>query len=98
MMAVIQLGGFQWKVSQGMKLWVPRLPYDPQTEITIDKVLLYQEGDKIEVGSPYLSKVIKAKVLGHAKGPKIKVFKKKRRKGYKKMYGFRPQVTQIEIL
>ncbi|MGQ9863091.1 MAG: 50S ribosomal protein L21 [Bacteroidia bacterium] len=98
MTAVIELAGFQWKVSPGMKLWVPRLPYDLQTEITLDKILLYQEGDTLEVGTPYVSKVLKAKVIDHAQGPKIKVFKKKRRKGYKKTYGFRPKLTQIEIL
>ena len=89
MLAIISLGGAQWKVSPGDRIVVNRLPYAEGEEFTISEVLLLEKDGEVQVGKPTLSYPIRAKVLEHVRGPKVRVFKKKRRKGYEKRIGHR---------
>jgi large subunit ribosomal protein L21 len=98
MFAVVDILGQQFKVSENTKYYVPRLKQEPESEITFDQVLLLSDGKETKVGSPVVKGAkVTAKVLSHLKDDKVIVFKKKRRKGYRKQNGHRQQLTRIEI-
>jgi large subunit ribosomal protein L21 len=97
MLAVIELGGTQWKVSPGDRIVVNRLPQPEGTEFTLSEVLLLEKDGQVQVGKPTLSYPIRVKVLEHVRGPKVRVFKKKRRKGYEKRIGHRQALSVVEI-
>ncbi|MBE0551261.1 MAG: 50S ribosomal protein L21, partial [Ignavibacterium sp.] len=78
--------------------YVPRLNQEPESEVTFDQVLLLSDGEETQVGSPVVKGAkVTAKVLSHLKDDKVLVFKKKRRKGYRKLNGHRQQLTRIEV-
>ena len=97
MYAVIATGGKQYKVSEGDTVRVEKLEGDVGSKVEISEVLMVG-GDDLKIGTP---NVEKAKVTGliveQGKAKKILVFKKKRRKGYKKMQGHRQQYTALKI-
>ncbi len=97
MLAIISLGGTQWKVSPGDRIVVNRLPYAEGEEFTISEVLLLEKDGAVQVGRPTLSYPVRVKVLEHVRGPKVRVFKKKRRKGYEKRIGHRQALSVVEI-
>lgn len=98
MYAVINIAGQQFKVSENKSYYVPKLSDDPESEITFDDVLLVGDDKKVKVGSPAVKGAkVQAKVIEHIKDDKIIVFKKKRRKSYRKFNGHRQQLTKIEV-
>ena len=98
MFAVVDILGQQFKVSENTKYYVPRLKQEPESEVTFDQVLLLSDGKETKVGSPVVKGAkVTAKVLSHLKDDKVLVFKKKRRKGYRKLNGHRLQLTRIEL-
>ncbi len=98
MFAVVKTGGKQYKVVPGEVLRVEKIDAEVGSEIELPDVLMVMDGDSIQVGEPLLDNaVVKAKVLEHGKSKKVIVFKKKRRKGYKKKVGHRQQFTTLEI-
>ena len=98
MYAVIETGGKQHKVEKGMILSVDLLKDDVGKKITFDNVLLYVDGDKVEVGQPYLSNVkVTAEVKDTIKGEKISILRFRRRKHSMIKIGHRSKFTQIEI-
>lgn len=98
MFAVVDILGQQFKVSENTKYYVPRLKQEPESEVTFDQVLLLSDGKETQVGSPVVKGAkVTAKVLSHLKDDKVLVFKKKRRKGYRKLNGHRQQLTRIEV-
>lgn len=98
MFAIVDIKGFQFKVEEKQKLYVPKINEDTGKKITFDKVLMFSPDDKsFEVGAPTLKRKVKATVLEHTKDDKIIVFKKKRRKGYKVRRGHKQEYTQISI-
>src|SRR5699024_9298728 len=98
MYAVIKTGGKQYRVSPGQKLKVEQIPADIGQEITLDQVLSVGEGDTIKVGTPYVSgAVVKATILAQGRHKKIKVFKMRRRKGYRRTQGHRQNYTELRI-
>ena len=98
MIAVIETGGKQYKVSVGDKLKVEKLVAEAGQDVSIDRVLMVADGDNVSVGKPVVEgSAVTAKVLSHGKHDKIKVFKMKRRKGYRKTQGHRQQYTELEI-
>lgn len=97
MYAIIELGGQQWKVSPGSQIAVNRLPYEEGSEFTLEQALLISDGTQVRVGTPYLPATIRAKVEKHLRAPKVVVFKKKRRKGYKRKKGHRQAMTLVTI-
>src|SRR5699024_2278448 len=98
MYAVIKTGGKQYRVSHGQKLTIEQIPADIGQEITLYKVLSVGEGDAIKVGAPYVDgATVKATVLAQGRHKKIKVFKMRRRKGYRRTQGHRQNYTELRI-
>ena len=98
MYAVVNIAGQQFKVFENNSYYVPKLSNEPESEITFDDVLLLGGDKKIKVGSPSIKGAkVEAKVLEHLKDDKVIVFKKKRRKGYRKFNGHRQQLTKIQV-
>ncbi len=99
MYAIVEIGGHQYKVAKGDVLFVDRQNAEAKKKLTLDRVLMVADGKgKFNVGTPVLEKAaVKATVLDHVRGDKVIVFKKKRRKGYKKTRGHRTDLTQIQI-
>ncbi len=98
MYAVVEIAGQQFKVAKDQRLYVHRLNANKGDNVDFDNVLLVDNDGKVNVGAPAISGArVTAKVLGHLKGDKVIVFKKKRRKGYQKSNGHRQYLTQIEI-
>ena len=98
MYAIVNIAGQQFKVAKDQHLFVHRLQGDEGASIEFDNVLLAEDGGKFTVGTPSLKgATVSAKIVSHLKGDKVIVFKKKRRKGYKKRNGHRQQFTKIEI-
>jgi large subunit ribosomal protein L21 len=98
MYAIVDIAGQQFKVAKDQQIFVHRLQGDEGASIEFDKVLLVDNGGKVSVGAPTLNgSKVTAKILSHLKGDKVIVFKKKRRKGYKKKNGHRQYFTKIQI-
>ena len=98
MYAIVEISGKQFKVEKKQKLFVNRIDAEEGKKVSFDNVLMFNDGNKLSIGSPVVSGVkVDAKVLKHLKSDKVIVFKKKRRKGYKVKNGHRQQITQIEI-
>ncbi|MCK0202205.1 50S ribosomal protein L21 [Ornithobacterium rhinotracheale] len=98
MYAIVEIAGLQYKVEQDQQLYVNRLKGEAGETIVLDKVLLTDNGS-VTVGAPVIDGLtVEAKIVEHVKGDKVVIFKKKRRKGYKKKTGFRASLTRIEIL
>ena len=98
MYAIVNIAGQQFKVAKDQQLFVHRLQGDEGASIEFDNVLLAENGGKFTIGAPTVKGAkVSAKILSHLKGDKVVVFKKKRRKGYKKKTGHRQQFTKIEI-
>lgn len=98
MYAIVEIAGQQFKVEKDQKIFVHRLAEKEGNSITFDKVLLTDDGKKVNIGTPViLGAAVQAKVLAHMRGDKVLVFKKKRRKGYQTLNGHRQDLTQIEI-
>lgn len=98
MYAIVEIAGQQFKVEKDQKVFVHRLAQEEGVQIDIDKVLLVDQDDKVKIGTPVVKGAkVTAKVLSHMRGDKVKVFKKKRRKGYQKLNGHRQDMTQIQI-
>ncbi len=99
MYAIIQSGGRQVRVEPGAVVTLDRLDAEPGQEVTLDRVLLVEkDGGQVTAGSPFVAHArVVATVTGEARGPKIRVFKKKRRKGYRKTMGHRGTMTRVTV-
>jgi large subunit ribosomal protein L21 len=98
MYAIVDIAGQQFKVEKDQKIFVHRLEGEEGSKIDFDQILLTDEDGNIQVGTPVVSNmVVKATILSHLRGDTVKVFKKKRRKGYQKLNGHRQYLTQIQI-
>ena len=99
MYAVMKTGGKQYRVSAGEKLKIEQIPADVGAEIILDQVLLIADGDAVRMGTPLVAGAqVTARVLGHGRGEKVRIFKLNRRKHYRKTQGHRQNYTEIEIL
>lgn len=98
MYAVFRTGGKQFRAEPGVTLRVPTLDAEPGDSVTFDDVLVASNGDSVSVGTPVVSGAsVKAEVIGHGRDKKIIVFKRKRRKGYRKKQGHRQGFTEIRV-
>lgn len=98
MHAVVEMAGQQFKVAKDQKVFVHRLDANEGDSVTFDNVMLLIDGEQTTIGAPVIEGAqVKAKVLRHLKGDKVIVFKKKRRKGYKKKNGHRQSFTEISV-
>ena len=98
MYAVVESGGKQFRVEEGETLRVEKLAGDVGQEVTFDTVLLYSDGEKVQVGQPVLSDVaVRGHIVAQGKAPKVLVFKYKRRKRFRRKQGHRQPYTAIKI-
>ncbi len=98
MFAVVQLGGHQFKVSEGDTVSANHLDFDAGKKIVLDKVLLVSDGKLIKIGQPYLKGAqIKAEVLEHYRGPKAIAFHYRKRKDSARTVGHRQELTSVKI-
>jgi large subunit ribosomal protein L21 len=98
MYAIVDIAGQQFKVEKDQKIYVHRLDADKGKTVSFDKVLLIDDNGKVNIGAPAINGAqVSATVLDHLKGDKVIVFKKKRRKGYRKKNGHRQYLTEIQI-
>lgn len=99
MFAIIQSGGRQVKVTPGAVITVDRVQAEPGQEVSVEQVLLVgTDGGDVLTGAPFVSGArIIGTVEGESRGPKIRVFKKKRRKGMRRTKGHRATFTRIHI-
>lgn len=99
MYAVIESGGKQYRVAVGDKVRIEKLPASAGESVSLDKVLLVCENDEVRVGTPLLAGVtVTATVTKHGRAPKIRIFKTRRRKHYRKHAGHRQDYTELEIM
>jgi large subunit ribosomal protein L21 len=98
MYAVIRTGGKQYKVAAGEKIKVEQLAADVGQEIMIEEVLAVGDGADLKVGSPLVAGAsVKATVVAQGKHDKVRIFKLRRRKHYKKSQGHRQTYTELQI-
>lgn len=98
MYAVIKTGGKQHRVSVGEALKVEKIEAQTGSEIVLTEVLMVGEGEQVTIGSPLVSGAsVKATVLTQGKGDKVKIYKMRRRKHYRKSQGHRQLFTEIRI-
>ena len=98
MYAIVEIAGQQFKVAKDQRLFVHRLQDKEGAKVSFDKVFLLDDGKKVTLGAPAITGAsVEAKVLGHLKGDKVIVFKKKRRKGYRVKNGHRQSLTQLVV-
>ena len=98
MYAIVEIAGQQFKVEKDKKLFVHQLDANEGDSVDFEKVLLVDNDGAVTVGTPTVNGAkITAKVLAHVQGDKVIVFKKKRRKTYRKKNGHRQQFTQIQV-
>ncbi len=98
MYAVVRVGGQQLRVEPNETVLVPRLNAEVGDTLTLGEVLAVSDGNALTVGTPVVEGAkVEAEVLGHPRGAKIKVFKFKRRKDYRRHQGHRQALTQVKI-
>ncbi len=98
MYAIVEMAGQQFKVAKDQKVYVHRLQTEEGKKVVFDNVLLLDDGKNVTIGAPAIDgAAVEAKVVKHLRGDKVIVFKKKRRKGYKKKNGHRQSLTEIVI-
>lgn len=98
MFAVVDLGGSQVRVEEGDRVRVNTISGEPGDKVTLDNVLLVGQDGDTKVGTPKVEgATVEASILEHGKAKKIKVFKMKRRKGYRRTNGHRQPFTELKI-
>ncbi len=98
MFAIVEAGGRQEKVTPGASVLVDRLDVEPGAEVTFDRVLLVETDGGVMAGAPYVAgATVTAVVEAQTKGKKIRVFKMKRRKQYRRTRGHRTQQTRVRV-
>ena len=98
MYAVVKTGGKQYKVAKDDKIIVDRLEAEAGAQLRLDEVLMIANGDSVTLGAPLVKDAaVGATVLRHTRGDKIMVFRRKRRKNFRRMRGHRQDLTLIQI-
>ena len=98
MYVIVDIQGQQFKVKQDQRLFVHRINADQGSEVEFEKVMLIDNEGTITVGTPVVegAKVV-VEILSHLKGDKVLIFKKKRRKGHRKLNGHRQQFSEVRV-
>jgi large subunit ribosomal protein L21 len=95
--AVIKTGGKQYRVQEGETLLVERLPGDVGSTVELQPLLVAGDGDPVFDGDGLASATVSAEVVAHERGPKLRVFKFKPKRGYRRRTGHRQELTRIRI-
>ena len=96
MYAIVSTGGKQYRVERGQSLLIERLPVEDGGNATL-RPLLYVDGDNVVDGDDLAKVTVQARVVGHERGPKLRVVKFKPKRGYKRRTGHRQELTRIEV-
>ncbi|MBV7257587.1 50S ribosomal protein L21 [Pacificimonas sp. WHA3] len=94
MFAIVRTGGKQYRVAADQKITVDKIDGEVGDKVALDDVLMMADGDKVKDAS---KEVVHAEIIEQAKAKKIKVFKKKRRQGYRRTQGHRQRLTVLQI-
>jgi large subunit ribosomal protein L21 len=94
--AIVKTGGKQYRVEQGQSLLVERLPADDGAKVKLEP-LLFVDGDTVLDGAELGKVNVEARVVGHERGPKLRVVKFKPKRGYRRRTGHRQDLTRIEV-
>ena len=98
MYAVIKAGGKQYRVAPGENIKIEQVQADVGATIVLDQVLMVADGEAVKVGTPTVAGAkVSATVVAHGRGPKIRIFKMRRRKHYQKTQGHRQNFTEIRV-
>ena len=98
MYAVIRTGGKQFRAEPGKTIRVPSLDVEPGEAITFEDVLLASDGSEVQVGAPTVEGArVKGEVVRHGRDRKIIVFKRKRRKNFRRKQGHRQGFTEVKV-
>ena len=98
MYAVIKTGGKQYRVAPGENIKIEQVQADVGATIVLDQVLMVADGEAVKVGTPTLAGAkVSATVVSHGRGPKVRIFKMRRRKHYMKTQGHRQNYTEIRV-
>jgi len=95
--AVIKTGGKQYRVEEGQTLLVERLPDEPGATIDVTTLLLAGDGDPVLDAAKLAKSPVKAEIVGHERGKKLRVFKFKPKRGYRRRTGHRQELTRLKI-
>jgi large subunit ribosomal protein L21 len=95
--AVIKTGGKQYRVEEGQVLLVERLPDEPGAAIELTPLLLAGNGDPVLDAAKLAKSPVKAEIVGHERGKKLRIFKFKPKRGYKRRTGHRQELTRLRI-
>ena len=95
--AVIKTGGKQYRVEEGQTLLVERLPDDPGATVELTPLLLAGDGDPVFDADKLAGSPVRAEIVGHERGKKLRVFKFKPKRGYKRRTGHRQELTRLRI-
>lgn len=99
MFAIVELGGHQYLVREKDVLRVEKMPTEPGKIAKTEKVLLFADSKETKIGTPYLpGSEVELKILKTALGEKVRIFKMKAKKRYKRLRGHREPYTEVEIL
>jgi len=96
MYAIVKTGGKQYRVEQGQTLLVERLPEDEGATVALEPIL-YRSDDTVFDADGLKKVKVDAKIVEHLRGPKLRVFKYKPKRGYKRTNGHRQELTRIEV-
>jgi large subunit ribosomal protein L21 len=94
--AIVRTGGKQYRVTPGQELLVEKLTADVDSTVELEPLLLAGDGDS-KFGDAIGKATVTATVVGHEKGPKVRIFKFKPKRGYKKRQGHRQQLTRLRV-
>ena len=94
--AIVRTGGKQYRVEQGQSLLVERLPDDDGAKVTLEP-LLYVDGSDVVDGRDLSRVRVEGRIVGHERGPKLRIVKFKPKRGYKRRTGHRQELTRVEI-
>ncbi len=95
--AIIKTGGKQYRVTEGQWLLVERLPGDVGSTVELEPLLVAGDGDPVFEADGLSAATVRAEILAHERGPKLRVFKFKPKRGYKRRTGHRQELTRIRI-
>ncbi|HAD36283.1 MAG: 50S ribosomal protein L21 [Gammaproteobacteria bacterium] len=98
MYAVVRTGGKQYRLGVGDSVKVEKLPDEVGNIVELSQILMVSDGSEVKVGTPLVAGAsVKAEIVGHGRDKKIRVFKMKRRKQYRRTQGHRQAFTQLKI-
>jgi len=98
MYAIVNIGGIQTRVTPDEVLEVAHLPGEPGSKVEFGEILLLGDGDKISIGRPTVKGAkVAVEIVGHLRGEKIRIFKFKRRREYRRRRGYRSELTRIRV-